>query len=576
MKSMTGRSSHTTTLAMVCGALAWTACTGELLTDSAPGGVGGATGGTTIGAGGAGAAPTGSGAAPGTPPPPYAAPVGMLRRLTRSQFATAMADIFGFEVDRKLLDSDNYSGDFAAIGAASVVTSEVGAERYLSNVEDAVGSVFADPTKRSAFIGCEPALPSDDCVRGYLENLGRRAWRRPLEALEIEQLTAVAETATTALEDITEGVRWATIALFSSPYFLYRPELGETAADADLRIQGYEMATRLAFLLWNSPPDDGLLDDAESGRLDTSDGVRAAAERLLDAPAGRRAVGAFAEEYMRLDRVLTQGKDPELFPEYGPSLQAAMVRDMREVWELVAFEQDVSMLSLFSTRSVVANSELAAVYGLSAPNLTPTTFAVLSLPEDSPRVGILGKLGFLSQFANQKEGSPTLRGKFIREALMCTPVEPPPGNVALELPEPLPDAPMTKRERLAAHRTGASCAICHALMDPMGLPFETFDAIGRYRTTDRGLPIDTTGEFDRTPVADSRQLGEVMTTSDAVANCVVRKVYTYALGHEERDVDATVVLALQDSFRASGYRLRGLLLDIVASEAFASVAPPVD
>ena len=135
---------------------------------------------------------------------------------------------------------------------------------------------------------------------------------------------------------------------------------------------------------------------------------------------------------------------------------------------------------------------------------------------------------------------------------------------------------MTKRDRLAAHRTGASCAACHAQMDPMGLPFETFDAIGRYRTTDRGLSIDPSGEFEGIDVADPRQLGEVMSSSGAVAECLVRKVYSYSVGHEERDVDAVVIAALQDSFEASGYRLKALLLDIVTSEAFASVAPQID
>jgi hypothetical protein len=305
-------------------------------------------------------------------------------------------------------------------------------------------------------------------------------------------------------------------------------------------------------------------------------GVLAAAERLLAAPEGRRAVGSFAEDYMRLDRVLTQAKDASLYPQYGPVLQQAMVRDMREVWEIVAFDEDSSALGLFSTRKAVVNAELAQVYGLDASGLSSDTFALLSLPENSPRIGILGKLAFLSQFANQKEGSPTLRGKFMREALMCTPVTPPPGNVALELPEPPADKPMTKRQRLEAHRTGASCALCHALMDPMGLPFETFDAIGSYRTTDHGLDIDASGEFDGIVVANPRELGEVMSSSQSVADCLVRKVYSYAVGHEERDVDAIVITALQDSFEASGYRLKQLLLDIASSEAFASVAPQTD
>ncbi len=256
------------------------------------------------------------------------------------------------------------------------------------------------------------------------------------------------------------------------------------------------MASRLAFLLWNSLPDQELLDEAASGALGTVEGIRAAATRLLETPAGREAVGAFAEEYMRLDRISTQAKDSGLFPEYDPALQAAMVRDMRGTWEVLAFDDQASALDLFSTTKVVVNSELAQLYGLDTAGLGSGAFEVRSLPADGPRIGILGKAGFLSQFANQKEGSPTLRGKFMRDALMCTPIPPPPGNVALELPEPPADKPLTKRQRLEIHRTKPACAGCHSYMDPLGLPLETFDAIGRFRTTDHGLPIDPSGEFD--------------------------------------------------------------------------------
>lgn len=563
-------------VALIACSASLLACTAELSGPDggtpggggSPTGVGGTTGGTSGSSGSGGANPG--------PPPAYEPPPAVLRRLTRAQFATALEDVFGTQVDRSRLDSDNYTGNFAVIGAASVVTSELGAERYLAAIETAVDAVFSDDEKRSVFVGCEPAAADDECVRGYLTRLGRQAWRRDLTQEEVDELVVVAQTASTEFESLSEGTRWATVALFSSLHFLYRAELGTQTASAGLRISGYEMASRLAFLLWNSLPDAELLDDAASGGLDSPAEVLAAAERMLAAPQGKRSVGAFAEDYMRLDRVLTQAKDASLFPEYDPTLQAAMVRDMRETWELVAFQDNASALDLFSTRKAIVNAGLAQLYGLDAAGLSTDTFEVAELPADDPRVGILGKMAFLSQFANQKEGSPTLRGKFMREVILCTHIDPPPGNVALELPEPLPDQPMTKRERLEKHRTEASCAVCHALTDPMGLPFENFDAIGRFRTTDHGLDIDASGEFEGTEVANSKELGLVMSTSPVVAECLARKVYTYALGHEERDVDATVVSALQSSFAASDYRLKQLLLDIVTSDAFAAVAPTSD
>ncbi len=533
---------------------------GSSVTGSVDGSVGSSTG-----SGGTGTITEG--------PPPFQPAPGMLRRLTGAQFKNAVSDVFGVAVLGDL-DADDWTGGFAAIGAASVVTSELGVEQYHTAVEDAVDEAFADDARRAALIGCEPTTtPGDACLRGFVERMGRRAWRRPLDAAEVDRHVGVAESAATDFESAIEGARWATIALFTSPNFLYRPELGAPTTSGALEYTGYEMASRLAFLIWNSLPDEALLDAAANGVLETPDGLRSETTRLLDAAAGRAAVGEFAEQYMRLDRVLTQAKDAGLFPEYGPALQAGMVRDMRATWEAIAFDDQTSALELFSTTKVVANAELAQLYGLDANGLDSDTFQVLSLPADSPRLGILGKAGFLSQFANQKEGSPTLRGKFMSEAFMCKPIDPPPGDVDVTLDESPADQPQTKREKLEQHRAVAVCAQCHSLMDPLGLPLETFDAIGRYRTTEAGLTIDPSGEFAGEPVADARALGFAVASNLSVAECMVRKYYSYAAGHEERDVDGSVLHSLAASFQASGYQLRQLVLDVVTHDAFSSVAP---
>jgi len=315
-----------------------------------------------------------------------------------------------------------------------------------------------------------------------------------------------------------------------------------------------------------------LLDQADIGGLATADGIRDQATRMLDLPAGREAVGAFAEEFMRLDRIATQAKDAALYPDYNANLRAGMVRDMRATWETIAFDDRANILSVFSTPKVVVNTELATMYGLPTTGLTSTTFLARTLPADGPRLGILSKAGFLSQYANQKEGSPTLRGKFIRDSLMCTTIPAPPADVNLVLVDPPADKPMTKRDRLEAHRTNPSCSNCHGLMDPLGLPLETFDAVGHYRTTDHGLPIDPCGEFAGKPVADARELGLVAAQSMSVARCLLRRYYTYALGIKERSADGSVLNSLASSFEASGFKLRDLVLTVATSDAFWSVA----
>ena len=477
------------------------------------------------------------------------------------------------------LEADSFdAGGFAVTGAGVVSTSRTGVDQYQSAIEDAVGAVFADATKRETLMGCAPSgSAADACTRSFFERFGRRAWRRPLEVGELDRLVALSESAAAELGSAIEGVRWATVGVLASPNFIYRAELGAPSVDGSLRFTGYEMASRLAFLIWNSVPDDALLADAAAGALATPEGVRAAAERLLSAPAGREAVGNFAEEYMRLDRVLLQAKDPELYPEYTSTLQAAMVRDMRSAWESVAFDEQTSVLSVFTTGNVFVNSELATLYGLDATGLDPNTFRSATLPAGGPRAGILGKSGFLSQFANQKYGSPTLRGKFISESFLCTPIEPPPGDVNTDIPEPPDDMPMTRRQQLSAHSTNPTCAGCHMMMDPMGFPFENFDAVGRYRTLDHGLPVDASGEFPQSdgstlPVFDAAEFATAAASSDLVARCMLRKFYGYAMGYKERDVDAAVLDSLYESFQGSGYQLRELILSLVTHEAFASVA----
>jgi hypothetical protein len=580
----------------------WVGCTGQvggLPTGSGTGqggaGTVGAGGAGMVGAGGTGASnsgtggttpsgtggtvPTGTAGAAGSGPlfpnpPAFQAPVGMLRRLTRAQFRNAVRDVFGVEVNTADLESDSWNGNFAVIGAATVVSSERGVEQYQTAIETAVNTVFADATKRSQFLGCTPTgTMNDTCLRGLLQTLGLRAWRRPLEPVELDRLMAISVKASTDLGGAVEGARWATVALFISPNFLYRPELGAATTAGARRLTNYEIASRLSFLVWGSVPDKMLLDQAANGMLATTEGIRTAAARLLDAPAGREAVGAFAEEYMRLDRIATQAKDASLFPEYGAALQTAMTRDLRGTWEANAFDDRTSVLDLFTTTKVLVNTELARLYGLETTGLSSTTFQTRSLPANGPRVGILSKAGFLSQFANQKEGSPTLRGKFVREALLCTPITLPPGDIDIVLEDPPADMPQTKRQRLELHRTAASCKSCHQHMDPLGLPLETFDAIGRYRTTDHGLPIDPSGDFNGQAVADARGLGQAAGSSEAVARCLVRKYYAYAVGHEERVEDRSVLNTLADSFHASGYKLRDLILDVVTNDAFTAVAP---
>jgi hypothetical protein len=180
----------------------------------------------------------------------------------------------------------------------------------------------------------------------------------------------------------------------------------------------------------------------------------------------------------------------------------------------------------------------------------------------------------LSLYASQKEGSPTQRGKFIREVLLCEQIEPPPADVDTTLEDPPSGEMLTKREKLERHQTEDSCRGCHSVLDPLGLTLENFDAIGKYRTMDHGKPIDVTGSLDDVPFTGPVELGRLLAERPQTAACLVRNVYRYGTGHVEVASEARVVSDLTARFQANSYNLKQLMLDLVTSDGFRYVAPP--
>jgi hypothetical protein len=499
---------------------------------------------------------------------------GTLKRLTDSEFRNSLRDLFG-DVTVGELEPDSWSDGFAKVGSSVVSISANGVDKYQLAIDSATAQVFADATRRAALVGCEPRVAEDACIDAFIARFGRLSWRRPLTEAQAQRYGALARTTATLLGDVTEAVRLTTNALLFSPYFLYRLERGRADANAKWwRFDGYEMASRLSFFLTNTTPDATLLDAAERDGLATAEGIRGQAERLLASVRGRESVGNFATELFRLAIVRTRAKDPERFPTYTTALQAAMAREVPAMFESVVFDDRAPALDLFTTRRTFVNRELASLYGLDANGLTDESWVAVELPADGLRAGLLGTGAFLSVYANQKEGSPTQRGKFIREFLLCQEIPDPPPDVSTVIADPPPGVVLTKRERLAAHRSQPVCASCHSAMDPLGLPLENFDAIGAFRETEQGRAIDTTGDLDGVPFDGPIELGELLSTSDRASACLVRNLYRYAAGRSESATEEPMVQALVDRFRANGFDMQGLMLDLVSSDGFRFVAAP--
>lgn len=497
-----------------------------------------------------------------------------LRRLSYAQYANAVHGAFGDDVtvpSRRALEPDVDDSGYLSVDASSVTISHRGVTQYESAAY-AIAHQAMDPARRATFVPCAPSGASDAvCAEAALTPLGRHLYRRPLASDELATAVAIATDAGTQLGDFYDGLEFAIAYLLQSPSFLFREELGtdDPSLPGERTFGGYDMAGRLAFFLWNAPPDDALLDAASRGELDTEAGVRAEAERMLDDPRADGGVRELAYEWLGLADLDDLVKDTTVYtqisPEVGPSAREETLRLVTYV-----FREDLDARDLMTTRTTFVNRKLASIYRVRAPR---EDWGMVEFDEGSPRAGLLGQISILALYAHPVATSPTLRGKFIRERLLCERVPAPPVGVNTAIPGPSAEAP-TLRARLLAHQEVAYCANCHVMMDDVGLGLEGFDGLGRFRDLENGVPIDASGNLDGRPFRDALELGSMLHDDARFAECIVRQVYRVASGHVETDGETGAIRTLWREFSSSGYSLRHLMLEIAASDAFRHATPP--
>jgi hypothetical protein len=373
-------------------------------------------------------------------------------------------------------------------------------------------------------------------------------------------------------------------ALVQSPNFLYRAEIGtpDPADPTQHRLTGFELASRLSYFLWGAPPDDTLLAAAESGQLATAAGLEAQTRRMLPAGRSRETMAAFFIELFRLRRLDKVYESRGKYPQFSPTIPAAMRAETLHVIEEIAFAPGRDFREIFSADFTWVNDELARLYGLPAGESTPGAapvgkdgFRRVVLPAGSGRSGVLGQGAFLTIFAHPTTSSPTKRGKFIRESLLCQAVPPPPPNVDAKLPKDDGKTKRTIRQKLEQHRNNPRCNGCHKAMDPLGLAFERFDGIGFARTRDEtGAAIDSSGEFDGVPFKDAAGLGALLARSPKIGTCLARSLFRFAVGHLESEGEEPVVEALAQGLERDGYQFDALVANVIKSEGFRVIAAP--
>ncbi len=530
-----------------------------------------------------GAAPGGGGSVnptsvtePGPSQAPGFAQAG-LRRLTVAQYNNSVRDLLGADVTLPSdLDPDDRTDGFSSIGSYRVTSSSDAVDRYSRAAFDLAAQVFQDPKKRLALVGCAPANATDPCSATFTKDFSRRAFRRPATTDELAALSDVAQKATVAYSEPWRGLEYLVAALLQDPNFLYMPLLGEPSSERPeaLRYTSLEMATRLSYTLQGTTPDSVLLDAAERGVLLTPAGIEAQATRLLEAPAARAAVAQFFAEHLGYTELEQASKDATLYPDFNVALASSMRRELDEVLVGMAFAPNQNFMEVFTTKKHYVDAGLAKLYGLPGPS---AGFVDATAAPDSQRAGLLTLAGILTNRAFATRTSPTLRGVFIRERILCQEVPPPPAGVDVTLSEVASSgaAPQTTRERLAAHRKNPICAACHAFFDPIGLALEHFDAIGGYRETESGFTLDTSGDLDGQIFGGARELSAMIAIDDRARSCLVRSLYQSAAGVSNTDRVQHELQTLDASFLSQGKSLSALLVELVKSPLFRFAERPL-
>jgi len=503
-------------------------------------------------------------------------------RLNPEQYRLSIQDIFG----KTLTVGGRFEPDFReaglnAVGASRVSVTSSGIEQYNASADNIAGQIVS-PKHRGVLIPCKPAAetdPDDACAKQFLSEVGKLLYRRPLTQEEILTQVKIAHDAASTLKNFYAGLQISLANMLVAPPFLFRHEIAEPDPEnpGHFRLDGYSKATQLSYLLWNTTPDPELLSAAERGDLHTEKGLEKQVDRLLASPRLEAGVRAFFFDMLGFDAFESLSKDTTIYPKFTfkVSKQAQEQTMLTIVDELLTRHGDYR--NLFTTRKTFLTPTLASLYRIplaqEAPNGAPDIWQAYEYPEGDPRSGILTQASFVTLHSHPGRTSPTLRGKALREAILCQKVPDPPGNVNFTVVQDTSNPVYkTARARLNAHATEAMCTGCHKITDPMGLALENFDSAGSFRQTENGEVIDTAGALDGVKFSNAAELGKVVHSSPSATSCLVNRVYSYATGRPANKGEADWMKYLGTAFAEKGYQFPALLRTIATSKAFYKVA----
>ncbi|MEP6536459.1 MAG: DUF1592 domain-containing protein [Bryobacteraceae bacterium] len=502
----------------------------------------------------------------------------VLRRLTQSQYNNTVRDLLkdASSPANQFPPEDYVNGfknQYQALSVSPLLT-----EAYSRAAEKLAANAFRRGDSRG-LIPCKPTSESDAACRvKFIRTFGRKAYRRPLEPQEI----AWHETIFKGEKTFLAGAQAVIETMLQSPSFIFWLEDTHNP-----KWKAYARASRLSYFIWDTQPDDALLESAAKGELSTPDGLERVTRRMLSDPKAKGGVEEFISEWLRFDRVTTASRERRIYPLFNRDLAKSMTEEAKRfVGDLVW--NDGNFMDVFTAKYSFINSDLAAVYKMPPP---AQDFQRVNFSPESERAGVLGQALFLTLTSKPDETAPTGRGLFIREQFLCQQVPPPPPGVDTNLPPIEESRPVTNRERLAGHANVKMCAGCHTLIDPIGFGLEKFDAIGmrrekhklmfypapgagggrRAKPKEVELELDTKGAVAGVPNSEftsPSELGAILAKTPQCQECMVKQVFRYMSGRLDTPADRPVISQSLEAFRKSDYKFKELMVALIQAKEF--------
>ncbi len=501
-------------------------------------------------------------------------------RLSPSQYRQSIIDIFGSSINiTGRFEPETRTDGLLAVGANKANVTDIGFERY-DDLARGIAAQVVDERHRAALIPCKPksaATADDACARAFLSAVGRLLYRRPMTENEIAGQVKLAGETAAKTGDFFEGISTSLATMLVSPKFLFRYKTYEPdpAKPGQQRMTAYSKASQLSFLLWNSAPDDRLLQAAAKGELHTKQGLFQQVDRLIYSPRLEAGVRSFFADMLQFSDFETVSKDSAFFPRYTLKVKEESVEQtLRTITDHLITRQG-DYRDLFTTPNTFLTRSLAALYKVPLVERTdngqPQHWQPYSYQPGDPRSGILAQSSFVALHSPGGRSSPTSRGKALRENILCQVVPPPPGNVDFKfIQDTSSPTHKTARQRLTAHATEAMCTGCHKITDPMGLALENFDSSGSFRTAENGADIDTSGDLSGVKFDGPAGLFQALHDSPAVPACVAKRAFAFGAGRLPQTSDAQWT-QIEASFKDGKYNFVNLLRQIALSDLFYSM-----